>query len=92
MSQSDSPPPVQVRGALASWITDIIAERSAQEAQWGVQRHPHWKWYYILMEEVGEVAKALNEEVPTSSIRAELVQVAAVAVTWIQHLDEDANG
>lgn len=40
----------------------------------------------ILVEEVGEVAKALNEGVTIKELRAELVQVAAVAVAWVESL------
>lgn len=46
----------------------------------------------VLMEEVGEVAKELNEsddvslEQHMSSLRAELIQVAAVAVAWAEGL------
>lgn len=40
----------------------------------------------ILTEEVGEVAKAIIEVDP-ANLREELVQVAAVAVRWIQFID-----
>jgi hypothetical protein len=52
----------------------------------------------ILAEEVGEVAKEVNELSEPGAqqrLREELVQVAAVAVAWIQVLDsvgEDSNG
>lgn len=40
----------------------------------------------ILTEEVGEVAKALLDGEPLENLRAELVQVAAVAVAWLESL------
>lgn len=40
----------------------------------------------ILMEEVGEVAKALNQNLPEEEFRQELIQVASVA---IRHLAGD---
>lgn len=40
----------------------------------------------VLMEEVGEVARALNDSEPTDQLRAELVQVAASAVAWVEGL------
>jgi len=39
----------------------------------------------VLVEEVGEVARALEED--DSQLRVELVQVAAVAVAWLEALD-----
>jgi NTP pyrophosphatase (non-canonical NTP hydrolase) len=43
----------------------------------------------ILLEEVGEVAKALNEGDDLASLQAELVQVAAVAVAWAESLEQE---
>ncbi|TDC67602.1 hypothetical protein [Streptomyces hainanensis] len=49
----------------------------------GASPHPHTAWDGILLEEVYE---ALAEEDP-AAVRAELVQVAAVAVAWIEAID-----
>lgn len=38
----------------------------------------------ILVEEVGEAAKAILED---TNLREELVQIAAVAIAWIEGLD-----
>lgn len=43
--------------------------------------------FAILVEEIGEVARALNDDQGRARLRAELVQVAAVAVAWIEGLD-----
>lgn len=43
----------------------------------------------ILVEEVGEVGKALNEH-DRIELRKELIQVAAVAVRWLELIDEEA--
>lgn len=40
----------------------------------------------ILMEEVGEVANALNESYDEEELVKELVQVSAVCVAWIESL------
>jgi NTP pyrophosphatase (non-canonical NTP hydrolase) len=40
----------------------------------------------VLGEEFGEVARALIEQQATTALRAELVQVAAVAVAWAESL------
>jgi NTP pyrophosphatase (non-canonical NTP hydrolase) len=61
----------------------IDAERLRQDA-----RHPEWyegKALAVLVEEVGEVAKALNEMDKVELIR-ELVQVAAVSVRWLENM------
>lgn len=43
----------------------------------------------ILVEEVGEVAKALNEGDDLASLQAELVQVAAVATAWAESIERE---
>lgn len=49
----------------------------------------HPIWLAVLTEEVGEVANALIEHGKSAvEVRAELVQVAAVACAWIEALDE----
>jgi len=40
----------------------------------------------VLTEEVGEVARALNDNEPKENLKAELIQVAAVAVAWAESL------
>ena len=41
----------------------------------------------ILAEECGEVARAVIDGSPAADLRAELIQVAAVAVAWVEHID-----
>jgi len=65
----------------------------AYTAQWGADieararmindKLEQWTWASILAEEVGE---AMTEDDP-AQLRAELVQVAAVAVAWIEAID-----
>ena len=43
-------------------------------------------WVGILMEEVGEAMQAQS----ASALRAELIQVAAVAVSWVEAIDRRA--
>lgn len=63
----------------------IIAERQRQDEKWGApQSLPDFQWLTILTEEVGEVAKAINEDHPLE-IRTELIQVIAVAVKWLEN-------
>lgn len=41
----------------------------------------------VLAEECGEVSRAVLDHAPLVQLRAELVQVAAVAVAWLEALD-----
>lgn len=70
---------------------EIYAERLRQNAKWGasniVNRFAE-TGYRVLGEEVGEVAEAINDD-DRKGCRAELIQVAAVAVAMIEALDND---
>ena len=43
--------------------------------------HDHYEWFVILSEEIGEVAKAINEN-DRVALFSELVQVASVCKRW----------
>ena len=47
--------------------------------------------FAVLGEEFGEVAREVVEHGPEGSLRAELVQVAAGAVAWIEAIDATAE-
>lgn len=79
-------------------IQSVMSERQRQDAKWGEQNHEPQFWVGILGEEFGELCQAINETVfnngPTekekggyANMRAEAVQVAAVAVSFIEYLD-----
>ncbi|MEU6414577.1 hypothetical protein [Microbispora sp. NPDC046933] len=95
-------------GSLKRVLTEVAAERAAQDAMWGLQDHPdgtgpayapeadlakravadtaaegRLTWRHILHEEVLE---AFAED-DADRLRCELIQVAAVAVKWVQDLD-----
>jgi hypothetical protein len=82
-----------------SILQDVMDERLRQDAKWGEQNHDDPVWAAILGEEVGEACKATLERAfgwdggidttstPSELLRAELVQVAAVAVAWIERID-----
>jgi len=62
----------------------IEAERARQDARFGSHAWvPDYLWLAILTEELGEVARDLQER---RDLRPELVQVAAVAVAWLEAL------
>lgn len=81
-------------------LAEVHAERRGQDAKWGEQNLDPFAYLAILTEETGEASqaavKARFEALgPTDSrmllkhYRAELVQVAAVAVAMIECLDRD---
>ena len=61
----------------------IRAERKRQIEKWGEQEHSYEHWLAILVEEVGEAAKALVEFNYPKFI-VEIIHVAAVAVQIIE--------
>jgi hypothetical protein len=69
-------------------LTAVVGERLAQDAKWGEQNHPSEVWLAILSEEVGEMAKTmLPGEGTLYDTREEAVQVAAVAVAFVEAID-----
>jgi len=70
---------------------EVVNERERQEAKWGQQDHHPACWLVILTEETGEACKAVLER-DLLQYRAELVQVAAVAVAGIEALDRALKG
>lgn len=71
----------------------IKKERERQDKKWGVNKHDSFVWLAIITEELGEVAQAIFSS-NGRAIRDELVQVAAVAVAWLEqfdHWDETNN-
>lgn len=78
-------PAARAIGGQARVIDAVLAERRRQDAKWGVQRHGPDGWLMILMEEVGEAAKAVLEG-SGLKYHDELIQVAAVAVAALESL------
>jgi NTP pyrophosphatase (non-canonical NTP hydrolase) len=78
------------------WV-DVKAERARQDAKFGVQSHDNATWKLILDEETGEVATECLQEIfgdianGHGNLREELIQVAAVAVAWVEHLDRSTD-
>jgi len=71
----------------------ISDERDRQDCKWG--KLPRWLadviWLAVLVEEVGECAKAILKQ-DWSNLRIEAVQVAAVAVAWMEDAENHDNG
>jgi len=77
--------------ALTKVLDRIVQERGYQDAKWGEQNHTDEWWLAILGEEYGEVAQAiLHDEFGgnhAGTLRAEMVQLAAVAIAWLECMD-----
>lgn len=70
-------------------LLDILRERLKQDEKWGANRDLDDKtWLAILVEEVGETAMAMLDH--DGTVREELIQVAAVALAWLECLDRNA--
>ncbi len=80
---------------MADVLSEVRRERTRQDLQWGwTNRDPAWH-LAVLMEEVGELARALHDarfadggEQAIANARDEAVQVAAVAVAFVEGLDD----
>lgn len=74
------------------WLIKILEERDRQDQKWGFpQENTYCEWASILAEEVGELAKELNElnfgRGDIERMEAEAVQVAAVALAILEQSD-----
>ncbi|MGM0776939.1 MAG: hypothetical protein ACQEXE_10315 [Bacillota bacterium] len=76
-------------------LAAINNERIRQDNKWGKQRHDHGTWLIILMEEIGEVAEAMQKdkgwgkESDASDLYGELIQMAAVSVAIAEQVLEE---
>lgn len=76
-------------------INDIHQERSRQDYKWGEQVHDYPTWLTILVEEVGEVAQAMQSDkgwgksTDADNLYKELIQVAAVATAIAEQVMHD---
>lgn len=72
-------------------LAEVAAECDRQDAKWGEQNHLDPTWAAILGEEFGEACQALLHDEfggrAAGTLRAELIQIAAVAVQWVEAID-----
>jgi NTP pyrophosphatase (non-canonical NTP hydrolase) len=66
-------------------IDEILQERKRQDLRWGQQNHGPEFWLLILLEEIGEAARAVLEG-QVDGYKKELTQVAAVSIAAIESL------
>lgn len=76
---------------VAKILASIIAERHRQDELWSERSIAHGgfsdaEMLTVLVEEIGEIAQALQE--PGSNLRTELIQSAAVIVAWMEAVDK----
>ena len=68
--------------SAVEFLSKVADERAAQDRKWGTGRMPHMsdeKLLRILVEEVGECAKAIEDG---EGLDDEIVQVGACAALW----------
>jgi len=69
-------------------ISKIKDERDRQDAKWGAHRKMNdFSWLTVIIEEIGEVARAILQN-RNDDVYMELIQVAAVAVAWLECIYE----
>lgn len=80
---------LEQRTMMYDALGDVKEERYRQHEKWGEQDHPDTSWALVLGEEYGEVRTAILHDIfgGEGNLREELVQVAAVAVAWIEKID-----
>jgi len=91
------PPPPAPRGpnwhGLPPAIRDVLVERAKQDARFGVSNHDPMLWMTILGEEFGELCESVmhtrygGHKAGPAQMRAEAIQVAAVALAMVEALD-----
>ena len=77
-------------------FNEVNEERVQQDKKFGVQNHPSEIWLAILGEEVGECNNAFLEMkfgcgMTIDDLRTELIQVAAVAVSFVECIDRNSK-
>jgi NTP pyrophosphatase (non-canonical NTP hydrolase) len=83
---------IEIRETLVPVISDVINERVRQNALWGFQQNEPGIWLAIFMEEVGEVAQALQQNKSwfkgsdSDDLYTELIHAAAVAIQWAEFI------
>jgi NTP pyrophosphatase (non-canonical NTP hydrolase) len=76
---------------------NVFEERLRQNDLWGHQRHNYGAWLAILVEEVGEVAQAMQKgmvsqkKTDSEDLYKELIQVAAVASAIAEQVWEEGE-
>jgi hypothetical protein len=75
-------------GVIGQVLNEVV---NVQLRKWGVQNHDPYRWLSILGEEKGEACRAANEG-QWDDYEAEMIQVAAVAVSAVECSRRNRNG
>jgi len=76
----------EIEVARATVLENVLAERERQDSIWGDQiDNSDSVWALIALEELGEVAKDIND-IKLGSAYTEVIQVAAVMIAWAESL------
>lgn len=86
-------------GTTGDVVREVYEERGRQDAKWGQQEHEPERYFSILAEEFGEVAKevvefhspGVDKVERLRNMREELIQTAAVAVAMVECLDRHSG-
>lgn len=75
--------------AMALALNDVITERKQQDDKWGDQSvNPDYVWMLVLVEEIGEIAKAILHTMfggdEAGREYPELTQATAVGLAWLE--------
>jgi NTP pyrophosphatase (non-canonical NTP hydrolase) len=83
---------------MSNLILDLMIEEELkrQDEKWGADREqPDYVWLLILVEEIGEVAKAILERMfrdgPISDVDMEVLQTTAVGMQWLKDINNDRD-
>lgn len=80
---------------MSNALGDVLLEREKQNEKWGEQNHNPYIYLAILVEEVGELAKAIlhtqfgGSHAGWASVRKEIVHSTAVGLAIIECLDRN---
>lgn len=78
-------------------LREIYIERERQNQKWGIQRHDYGDWLKILIEEVGEVAEAMQahkgwgKSTDANDLFKELIHVSAVSAAIAEQVLEHSR-
>ena len=75
------------RNPAVTAMRQMLTERDRQDAKHGPATERVYTltdWFMVLSEEVGEVAKAINDGDPLLDLADEITQVAAVALAMLE--------
>ena len=77
---------IEVEMARAKVLEDVLSERERQDSIWGDQKtNTDFVWALIAFEELGEVAKDLNDG-KLGNAYVEIIQTASVLFAWAESL------